>query len=147
MAESDSDPAPLAQTLEIDRKEQDAAHYGRGGAGNTYNPNALAQTGSFNMVERQAQDVPTGSTEGSESGKGIGMRGRGGAGNYAYTGDRVEESREPLTGASMSDDVKGLVEQDDEKRLTRPGKAYLGGRERQAKKTDDSALEGGLTET
>ena len=126
-----SDPNPSSSTASTSQQPQDYAHTGRGGAGNWYQPTALAQSGTFTSAT-DATAIPTSSKpqvskpwhpETQELP--VARAGRGGAGNFVWKDEekeRVRKEEEERRKEEVSEGVQRGVEEE----LKRPGQVRLG---------------------
>ncbi|KAF2744812.1 hypothetical protein M011DRAFT_479569 [Sporormia fimetaria CBS 119925] len=146
--------SPPAHTTPF-RPADQYAHSGRGGAGNWYQPSALAQTGTFTSSTPSDTTTTSSSSSSSSSssppklddataapdaqckplrsspweGLSVARSGRGGAGNF-YWGAQGEGEEDERREKEKEEEVKRRVERDVEGGLKRPGGAVLGGRRR-----------------
>lgn len=133
LAESNTRPSPVEQALHGDRKERTVAHSGRGGAGNTYNPSELSQTGKYSSAANADDDARGNDGAAFDVETGAPMRGRGGAGNFAPRSSVTEGKEvEALSGQgrAQAPDTLSQIEEDVEKALTKPDAVHLRPKER-----------------
>ncbi|KAI9672686.1 MAG: hypothetical protein M1831_000121 [Alyxoria varia] len=127
IAESGIEESPIAQAFEHDRQEQKHVHYGRGGAGNSgklVTGNSLSDT----------QETPISASENErKDSQGI-LYGRGGAGNFRQGGDGPAAGNEPLTGKPDIENLRDQAKRDAYIGLAKPEKAYLAGKDRDARR-------------
>lgn len=138
-AETQEDPSPIELALQSERKERKVAYSGRGGAGNTYDPSELSQTGRYTNDQDDAANSNAARIEGDASAR---MSGRGGAGNYVSNTEVIDGKEvEPLSGREQvrQPGMMSQVEQDVEKGLPKPDAAYLRPKKEQQK---DAPLSG-----
>nr|OQO17749.1 hypothetical protein B0A51_13791 [Rachicladosporium sp. CCFEE 5018] len=109
---------------EVKHNDQQYAHSGRGGAGNYYSPKELSESGKFSTGD--AASTASGSIASTQL---VRKYGRGGAGNYEFsgTGPAQAKAQDEVAEADRRRRLQDAIEKGVSEQLTFPSKAKLSG--------------------